>query len=140
MTYSFSYLELVCCSMSISNCCFLTCIQVSQEAGQVIWYSHLFTEFSADSAAVLCSTGTAERRFPMSKVRSGSCEELPHIQGKRNLSKMVGTKKGHQRADRLKPQPQTTSQSDMDHSLSNSMKLSHAMWSHPRRTGHDGEV
>ena len=37
-----SYLEPVCCSMSSSNCCFLTCIQVSQEAGQVIWYSHLF--------------------------------------------------------------------------------------------------
>ena len=26
----------------LSNCCFLTCIQVSQEAGQVVWYSHLF--------------------------------------------------------------------------------------------------
>ena len=35
--YSFSYLEPVCCSMSSSNCCFLTCIQVSQEAGQVVW-------------------------------------------------------------------------------------------------------
>ena len=40
--YSFSYLEPVCCAMSRSNCCFLTCIQVSQEAGQVVWYSHLF--------------------------------------------------------------------------------------------------
>ena len=29
-------------SMSSSNCCFLTCIQISQEADQVIWYSHLF--------------------------------------------------------------------------------------------------
>ena len=28
--------------MSISNCCFLTCIEVSQEAGQVVWYSHFF--------------------------------------------------------------------------------------------------
>src|SRR5574337_280227 len=28
--------------MSSSDCCFLTCIQVSQEAGQVVWYSHLF--------------------------------------------------------------------------------------------------
>ena len=37
--YSFSYLEPVCCSMSSSNCCFLTCIQVSQEAGQVVWYN-----------------------------------------------------------------------------------------------------
>src|SRR5574337_1165234 len=40
--YSCSYLEPVCCSMSSSNCCFLTCIQVSQEAGQVVWYSLLF--------------------------------------------------------------------------------------------------
>ena len=40
--YSFPDLELVCCSMSSSNCCFLTCIQISQEAGQVVWYSHLF--------------------------------------------------------------------------------------------------
>ena len=31
--------------MTISNCCFLTCIQVSQEAGQVVWYSHLFQNF-----------------------------------------------------------------------------------------------
>ena len=31
--------------MSSSNCCFLTCIQISQEAGQVIWYSHLFQNF-----------------------------------------------------------------------------------------------
>ena len=43
--YSFSYLEPVCSSMSSSNCCFLTCIQVSQEAGQVVWYSHLFQNF-----------------------------------------------------------------------------------------------
>ena len=43
--YSFSYLEPVCCSMSRSNCCFLTCIQISQEAGQVVWYSHLFQNF-----------------------------------------------------------------------------------------------
>ena len=43
--YSFSYLEPVCCSMPSSNCCFLTCIYVSQEAGQVVWYSHLFQNF-----------------------------------------------------------------------------------------------
>ena len=35
----------VCCSMSSSNWCFLTCIQISQEAGQVVWYSHLFQNF-----------------------------------------------------------------------------------------------
>ena len=43
--YSFSYLEPVCCSMSSSNCCFLTCIQISQEADQVVWYSDLFQNF-----------------------------------------------------------------------------------------------
>ena len=31
--------------MSSSNCCFLTCIQISQEADQVVWYSHLFHNF-----------------------------------------------------------------------------------------------
>ena len=31
--------------MSSSNCCFLTCIQVSQEAGRVVWYSYLFQNF-----------------------------------------------------------------------------------------------
>ena len=43
--YSFSDLEPVCCSMSSSNCCFLTCIQISPDAGQVVWYSHLFQNF-----------------------------------------------------------------------------------------------
>ena len=38
-------MELVRCSMSCSNCCFLTCIQVAKEAGQVVWYSHLLKNF-----------------------------------------------------------------------------------------------
>ena len=33
------------CPMFSSNCCFMTCIQISQEAGQVVWYSHLFQNF-----------------------------------------------------------------------------------------------
>ena len=45
-------------------------------------------------------------------------EEISQVQGKRNPSKTVGAERGHQRADRLKPQSQTTSQSDhMEHSL-----------------------
>ena len=32
-------------SMSSYNCCFLTCIQISQEAGEVVWYSHFFKNF-----------------------------------------------------------------------------------------------
>ena len=43
--YSFPNLESVCCSMSSSNCCFLTCIQISQEAGQVAWYFYLSKNF-----------------------------------------------------------------------------------------------
>ena len=43
--YSFPYLEPVCCSMSSSNCCFLTCIQISQEVGKVVWYICLLKNF-----------------------------------------------------------------------------------------------
>ena len=61
-------------------------------------------------------------------------EEIPRVQGKRNPSKMVGAERGLQRADRLKPQSQTTSQSDhMDKALSNSVKLSLAMWATQNR-------
>ena len=31
--------------MSSSICYILTCIQISQEAGKVVWYSHLFKNF-----------------------------------------------------------------------------------------------
>ena len=31
--------------MSSPNWCFLTCIQISEEAGQVVWYSHLIQNF-----------------------------------------------------------------------------------------------
>ena len=43
--YSFPNLKPVHFSMSSSNCCFLSCIQVSQEAGKVVWYSHLLKNF-----------------------------------------------------------------------------------------------
>ena len=49
--------------MSSSNCCFLTCIQVSQEAGQVVWYFHL-SEFSIvycdPHSQMLCTVNKAE--------------------------------------------------------------------------------
>ena len=31
--------------MSSSNCCLLTCVQISQEGSQVVWYFHLFENF-----------------------------------------------------------------------------------------------
>ena len=56
-----------------------------------------------------------------------SPEEIPHAQGKRNPSKMVGVARGHQRADTLKRYSQKTSQSNHTRTtaLSNSMKLRH---------------
>ena len=42
-----------CCSMSSPNCCFLTCIQVSKEAGKVVWYCHLLKNFP--QFVVICS-------------------------------------------------------------------------------------
>ena len=57
-----------------------------------------------------------------------SREEIPHPQGKRNPSKMVGVARGHQRAETLKTYSQKTSQSNHTRTtaLSNSMKPSHA--------------
>ena len=57
-----------------------------------------------------------------------SLKGIPHAQGKRNPSKMVGVARGHQRADTLKQYSQKTSQSNhiRTTALSNSMKLSHA--------------
>ena len=49
--------------------------------------------------------------------------------------------RGHQRAETLKPYSQKTSLSDhRTTALSNSMKLSHAVWGHPRQSGHGGET
>ena len=65
----------------------------------------------------------AQRSYPTLKVRKGSSEEIPliqgkgavaalcwssreeipHAQGKRNPSKTVGVARGHQRADTVKP-------------------------------------
>ena len=106
---------------------------------------------AAGVAAVLAQErprGAVRPRTPHS--RSGAVavlcwsirEEIPHVQGKRNPSKTVGVAGGHQRADTLKPYSQKTSQSNHTRTtaLSNSMKLSHAGWGHPRWMGHGGEV
>ena len=43
--YSFPNLDPVHCFRYNSNCCFLTCMQVLQETGQVVWYFHLLKNF-----------------------------------------------------------------------------------------------
>ena len=61
----FPNLEPVCCSMSSCNCCFLTCIQISQEAGQVVWYSHLFQNFPCYCDPSVKGFGIVLKRFYM---------------------------------------------------------------------------
>ena len=43
--YSFPNSEPLCCSVSSSNYYFFICIHVSQDAGKVVWYSHLLKNF-----------------------------------------------------------------------------------------------
>ena len=37
------------------------------------------------------------------RFAGAACEEIPHVQGKRNPSKTVGVARGHQKADTLTP-------------------------------------
>ena len=68
-------------------------------------------------------------------------EDIPHVQGKRNPSKTVGDERGHQRADRLKPQYRKLANLiTWTTALSNSAKRSHPLWDHPGQAGHGGEV
>ena len=50
--------------MSSSNCCFLTCIQVSQESGQVVWYAHLF-----QNSTVYCDPHSQRLWYSQSRNR-----------------------------------------------------------------------
>ena len=70
------------------------------------------------------SGAAADRSYPTSKVRSGSQEEITHVQGKRNPSKTVGAERGHQRADRLNHHHRKlTNMITWTTALSNSMKI-----------------
>ena len=87
-------------------------------------YVYLHIYGAASSSCAVLEQQAAERRYPTFKARSSGCalleqhEEITHVPGKKNPSKRVGAKRGHQRADRLKPQSQKTNQSNhIDHSL-----------------------
>ena len=86
---SFSYLEPVCCSMSSSNCCFLTCIQISQEADQVVWYSHLFQNFpqliviyTGKGFAVISKAGKVWTKQKKKIIRRGGKNTLKNCTNK----------------------------------------------------------
>ena len=110
--------------MSSSNCCFLTCIQVSQEAGWVVWYSHLFQNFPQ-----FIVIHTVKGFGIVSKAEIVVFLELSLSMIQRMLAIWS-----------LVPLPFVKPADHTEHSLSNSMKLSHAMWGHPRWMGQGGEV
>ena len=43
--FIFLYYLFILLKISIANCCFLTCIQISREAGKLVWHSHLLKNF-----------------------------------------------------------------------------------------------
>ena len=70
-----------------------------------------------------------------------SCEEIPHVQGKRKPSKRSALREGIRgQTDKNDDHGQLANLITRTTALSNSMKLSHAMWGHPRRAGHGGAV
>ena len=68
--------------MSSSNFCFLTWIQVSQEAGQVVWYSHLFQNFSQFIVMCRCVGGIKWGTFRASKILLSGGHLLPWAGGR----------------------------------------------------------
>ena len=67
-------------------------------------------------------------------------EELPHVQGKRNPSKTVGTEGIRGQTNWNHKHRQLANLITQTTALSNSMRLSHAMCGHPRWMGHGSEV
>ena len=63
LSYSFLNLEPICCSIQGSNCCFFTCIQISQETGEMIWYSILKRIFVRAFCSLLWSTQSKAFRW-----------------------------------------------------------------------------
>ena len=103
----------------------------------------------------------AERTYPMSKVRSWDWKEIPNVQGKEQWLHFAGaavkryptSKVRETQVRRQAMREGIRGQTDWNHNhrklvnlitwttaLSNSMKLSHAMWGHPRWMDHGGEV
>ena len=57
--------------MSGFNCCFLTCIQVSQEAGKLVWYSYLFKN------STVCGTSLAVKWLRLCASNARDAGSIP---------------------------------------------------------------
>ena len=94
--------------------------------GQICLLLQVFLDFllgrlrrCSSRVAAMRAGAAAKRSYPTSRGKEqllcfagAALKRDPYVQGKRNPSKMVGAERGDQRADRLKLQSQTTSQSD----------------------------
>ena len=99
------------------------------------FFLELFLHWSPVAYWALTDLGSSRSEFQYStfKVKTGGCEEIPHVQGKRNPNETVGVVRGHQRADRQKPQSQKTTLITWTTDLSRSRKL----WTMPCRATQD---
>ena len=109
---------------------------------------HVQDQEQLQRRATSCPRSGARPTGDIPRPRSGAAaalcwssrKEIHPIQHKRNPSKMVGVARGHQRAeDWNHNHRQLVNLITWTAALSNSMKLSHAVWGHPRQWGHGGE-
>ena len=79
--------------MSSCNCCFLTYIQVSQEASQVVWYSHhiwphqmvdteirLIMFFTAKGGEALYSQQKQDQELTVAQIMNPYCQIQTEIE------------------------------------------------------------
>ena len=81
--YPFPDLEPVCCFMSSSNCCFLTCTQISQEAGKVVWLLRNINNLRYTDDTILIAESEEELKSLLMKVK----EESEKVDLKLNIQK-----------------------------------------------------
>ena len=82
----------------------------------------------------------AVKSYSMFKVRRGSCEEIPHPQGRGKQVRWKVLREASEDRDTNHNHRKQVNQITWATAWSNSMKLSHALWGHPRWAGHGGEV
>ena len=107
--YSFAYLEPVCCSMSSSNCCFLTCIQVSQE--YIMWNAGLD---EAQAGIRIVGRNINNFRYAIDTIlMAENREELKsHLMKVKEVSEKAGVKLNIQQIKIMASSPITSCQID----------------------------
>ena len=119
---SFISPEPVSCSLQGSNCCFLTGIQVYQETGKMVYYSHI---------NLLLDTGwpfRGTKSAPSTRTLDGTQCRIPHPSNKQNKTQ-------NQSADRIpRDSPKYTTSNSLTHQRGkkNTSSFQNAGTSHPQ--------